>query len=75
VPNVETFILSKILHQLQPNFAQVSSWLINYIPDKSKMADIRNIEKPKMQYRCNGLIDFMKFGTMMYLGLPELVSQ
>ena len=65
--NIESFILSKLLHRFQPNFAQRwrpssgrRGWAQS-APSKSKMADDRHFEKTvKSPYLCNRLTDFDK---------------
>ena len=66
--NIEFFILSKLQHRFQPNFAQRQrspsshrGWS-QYAPNKSKMANGRHFDKKtvKSPYLCNRLTDFDK---------------
>jgi len=63
--NLESYILSQLLHRFQPSIAQRSrppsghrGWS-QYVHNKSKMADGRHFEKSvKSQCLCNRLTDF-----------------
>ena len=51
-------------------------WVVQYAPNKSKMAVGRHLEKSK---NCNVLqivpLLLMKFGTVRHIGPPDLNSQ